>query len=68
MEEQWKSFYLLGTGYEMYSEQLSPTFTGMTFGEAAEKEMCFKSKVIKEVHRLASVCKNGRTILKRQHK
>ena len=36
MEEQWKSFYLLGTGYEMYSEQLSPTFTGMTFGEAAE--------------------------------
>ena len=36
IEEEWKNFYLLGTGYEMYSEQLSPTFTGMAFEEAAE--------------------------------
>ena len=28
---QWQNDYLQGTGCEMYTETLSPTFTGMTF-------------------------------------
>lgn len=35
----WQNDYLCGTGMEMYTEHLSPAFTGMTFAEAAE--LCF---------------------------
>ena len=33
---QWQNDYLQGTGCEMYTETLSPTFTGMTFSQASE--------------------------------
>eukprot|EP00095_Tigriopus_kingsejongensis_P012697 maker-scaffold22_size673200-snap-gene-5.41 protein:Tk12697 transcript:maker-scaffold22_size673200-snap-gene-5.41-mRNA-1 annotation:"large conductance calcium-activated potassium channel splice variant l37" len=36
---QWQNDYLQGTGCEMYTETLSPTFTGMTFSQACE--LCF---------------------------
>merc|ERR1719362_1582987 len=36
---QWQNDYLQGTGCEMYTETLSPTFTGMTFSQASE--LCF---------------------------
>ncbi|TRY80926.1 hypothetical protein TCAL_08819 [Tigriopus californicus] len=36
---QWQNDYLHGTGCEMYTETLSPTFTGMTFSQASE--LCF---------------------------
>ena len=32
----WQNEYIQGTGCEMYTETLSPTFTGMTFAQAAE--------------------------------
>lgn len=32
----WQNDYLQGTGCEMYTETLSPSFTGMTFPEASE--------------------------------
>jgi len=35
----WQNDYLQGTGCEMYTETLSPTFTGMTFSQASE--ICF---------------------------
>ncbi|KAK9709545.1 Calcium-activated BK potassium channel alpha subunit [Popillia japonica] len=35
----WQNDYLQGTGCEMYTESLSPSFTGMTFPEASE--LCF---------------------------
>lgn len=35
----WQNDYLCGTGMEMYTENLSPSFTGMTFPQAAE--LCF---------------------------
>jgi potassium large conductance calcium-activated channel subfamily M alpha protein 1 len=35
----WQNDYLQGTGCEMYTESLSPTFTGMTFPEASS--VCF---------------------------
>ncbi|CAG0884286.1 unnamed protein product [Cyprideis torosa] len=35
----WQNDYLCGTGCEMYTETLSPTFTGLTFPQAAE--LCF---------------------------
>jgi len=35
----WQKDYLQGTGCEMYTEILSPTFTGMTFSQASE--ICF---------------------------
>ena len=35
----WQNDYLCGTGMEMYTEDLSSAFTGMTFAEAAE--LCF---------------------------
>jgi len=33
---QWQNDYLRGTGMEMYTEYLSPAFSGLTFPEAAE--------------------------------
>merc|ERR1719431_1078926 len=36
---QWQNDYIQGTGCEMYTETLSPTFTGMSFSQAAE--LCF---------------------------
>lgn len=33
---QWQNDYMRGTGMEMYTEYLSPSFVGMTFPEAAE--------------------------------
>jgi len=35
----WQNDYLQGTGCEMYTETLSPTFTGMSFSQASE--LCF---------------------------
>ncbi|GIY62021.1 calcium-activated potassium channel slowpoke [Caerostris darwini] len=35
----WQNDYLCGTGMEMYTENLSPSFGGMTFPQAAE--LCF---------------------------
>ncbi|KYB25106.1 Calcium-activated potassium channel slowpoke-like Protein [Tribolium castaneum] len=35
----WQNDYLQGTGCEMYTETLSPSFTGMTFPQASE--LCF---------------------------
>ena len=35
-DESWKNSYFLGTGFEMYTETLSPSFTGMLFSEASE--------------------------------
>jgi len=35
----WQNDYIQGTGCEMYTETLSPTFTGMSFSQAAE--LCF---------------------------
>merc|ERR1719158_1162690 len=35
----WQNDYLQGTGCEMYTETLSPSFTGMSFNQAAE--LCF---------------------------
>jgi len=35
----WQNDYLQGTGCEMYTETLSPSFTGMTFSQASE--LCF---------------------------
>ncbi|XP_050305673.1 calcium-activated potassium channel slowpoke [Anthonomus grandis grandis] len=35
----WQNDYLQGTGCEMYTETLSPSFTGMTFFQASE--LCF---------------------------
>ena len=32
----WQNEYIQGTGCEMYTETLSPTFTGMTFAQASE--------------------------------
>ena len=32
----WQNDYIQGTGCEMYTETLSPTFTGMSFSQAAE--------------------------------
>ena len=32
----WQNDYLQGTGCEMYTETLSPSFTGITFCQAAE--------------------------------
>ena len=47
---QWQNDYLQGTGCEMYTETLSPTFTGMTFSQASE--LCFvKLKVMFFKHR-----------------
>jgi len=37
--EVWQRDYLTGTGCEMYTEHLSPSFVGMTFNQAAE--LCF---------------------------
>jgi len=37
--QAWQSDYITGTGCEMYTETLSPTFTGMTFSQASE--LCF---------------------------
>lgn len=37
--EVWQRDYLTGTGCEMYTEVLSPSFVGMTFNQAAE--LCF---------------------------
>ena len=34
--KQWQKEYLQGTGCEMYTETLSPSFSGMTFSQAAE--------------------------------
>merc|ERR1719362_1078375 len=36
---QWQNDYRQGAGCEMYTETLSPTFTGMTFSQASE--LCF---------------------------
>uniref|UniRef100_A0A061QLG9 BK channel n=1 Tax=Cupiennius salei TaxID=6928 RepID=A0A061QLG9_CUPSA len=36
---EWQNDYLCGTGMEMYTENLSPSFVGMTFPQAAE--LCF---------------------------
>ncbi|CAL1267653.1 unnamed protein product [Larinioides sclopetarius] len=36
---EWQNDYLCGTGMEMYTENLSPSFGGMTFPQAAE--LCF---------------------------
>ena len=35
----WQNDYLCGTGMEMYTENLSPAFTNMTFAQASE--LCF---------------------------
>ena len=35
----WQNDYLQGTGCEMYTETLSPSFIGMSFAQAAET--CF---------------------------
>merc|ERR1712038_883920 len=35
----WQNDYLQGTGCEMYTETLSPSFSGMTFSQASE--LCF---------------------------
>ncbi|RWS16685.1 calcium-activated potassium channel slowpoke-like protein [Dinothrombium tinctorium] len=35
----WQNDYLCGTGMEMYTEHLSPSFAGMTFAQASE--LCF---------------------------
>lgn len=32
----WAFFYLRGSGMEMYTETLSPTFIGVHFAQAAE--------------------------------
>ncbi|XP_028981728.1 calcium-activated potassium channel slowpoke isoform X2 [Diachasma alloeum] len=37
--QAWQNDYLQGTGCEMYTEALSPSFTGMTFPQASE--LCF---------------------------
>ncbi|XKL65988.1 hypothetical protein PGB90_009408 [Kerria lacca] len=37
--QAWQNDYLQGTGCEMYTETLSPSFTGMTFPQACE--LCF---------------------------
>jgi len=37
--QAWQNDYIQGTGCEMYTETLSPTFTGMTFSQASE--LCF---------------------------
>jgi len=37
--QKWQNDYIQGTGCEMYTETLSPTFTGMTFSQASE--LCF---------------------------
>ncbi|XP_033148988.1 calcium-activated potassium channel slowpoke isoform X29 [Drosophila busckii] len=37
--QAWQNDYLQGTGCEMYTETLSPSFTGMTFPQASE--LCF---------------------------
>lgn len=34
--QMWQNDYLQGTGCEMYTETLSPSFTGMTFPQACE--------------------------------
>lgn len=34
--QAWQNDYLQGTGCEMYTETLSPSFTGMTFPQASE--------------------------------
>lgn len=34
--QTWQNDYLRGTGMEMYTETLSPTFIGMPFAHAAE--------------------------------
>ncbi|CAG2064586.1 unnamed protein product, partial [Timema podura] len=33
--QAWQNDYLQGTGCEMYTETLSPSFTGMTFPQAS---------------------------------
>ncbi|GBP18943.1 Calcium-activated potassium channel slowpoke [Eumeta japonica] len=37
--QAWQNDYLQGTGCEMYTETLSPSFTGMSFSQASE--LCF---------------------------
>ncbi|KAG1674899.1 Calcium-activated potassium channel slo-1 [Nymphon striatum] len=37
--QAWQNDYLCGTGMEMYTESLAPSFVGMTFPQAAE--LCF---------------------------
>lgn len=34
--QSWQNDYLRGTGMEMYTETLSPTFIGMPFAQATE--------------------------------
>jgi len=34
--QSWQNDYLRGTGMEMYTENLSPTFIGMPFAQATE--------------------------------
>ncbi|CAG5090421.1 Similar to slo: Calcium-activated potassium channel slowpoke (Drosophila melanogaster) [Cotesia congregata] len=34
--QAWQNDYLQGTGCEMYTETLSPSFTGMTFPQASD--------------------------------
>ena len=34
--QSWQNDYLQGTGCEMYTESLSPSFAGMTFPQASE--------------------------------
>jgi potassium large conductance calcium-activated channel subfamily M alpha protein 1 len=41
----WQNDYLQGTGCEMYTETLSPTFTGMTFSQASEL-CCLRLKLL----------------------
>ena len=40
--QAWQNDYLQGTGCEMYTETLSPSFVGMTFPQASEYEMNYK--------------------------
>lgn len=35
----WQNYYQCGTGMEMYTENLSASFIGMTFAQASE--LCF---------------------------
>ncbi|KAG8272008.1 Calcium-activated potassium channel subunit alpha-1 [Homalodisca vitripennis] len=47
--QAWQNDYLQGTGCEMYTETLAPSFTGMTFPQASERRSLDHAIIILQV-------------------
>jgi len=59
---EWQNDYMCGTGMEMYTEHLSPSFTNMTFSAAAE--LCYvKLKLLLLAIEISGGCEGNATIV-----